>query len=127
MNKALRPLAAIIPITLGYYLWGVQLRVTSIDSSAITTVITGNNVPTSLLNSRAYATVNPRGLASRSDTRSVVIELPASKASQSDEQILAEYVQAFFSGWVFAPERFVLQTLHMRLVRFSGECLSTHV
>lgn len=129
MNKALRPLAAIIPLTLGYYLREVHRQITSIDPSAVTTVIAGNDVPTSLLKSHAYATVNPRGLASRLDTRSIVIELPPPKASRSDEQILADYVQSFFSGWVFAPERFVLQTLRARLVRFSGKLLpnSSHV
>lgn len=65
--------------------------------------------------------VNPRRYVGHNDSRTVVIELPPSKAAWSDEQILAGFVQGFFGGWVFTPERIILQTVRRRLVDFSRE------
>jgi len=123
MNRALRPLAAIIPLSLGYYLLQVHRHVTSVKPSTVTVL---HSAPPSFLNSKAYSIVNPKGHVGLLDTRTIVIELPPSKACRSNEQILAEYIEAFFGGWVFTPERLVLQALHRRMVNFSGDCALLH-
>ena len=116
MSRVLRPFAAFIPVALGYYLFQAHRQISAVPTSKITVA---DAVPPSFLRSKAFSIVNPRGYAGSNDTRSVVIELPQSKASESDEQILANFVEGFFGGWVFAPERLMLQALRRKLVNFS--------
>ena len=76
--------------------------------------------PQSFLNSKAHQIVNPRGHAGSNGARTTVIRLPAGKATDFDhEQILAAFFEGFFGGWVFGPERLVLQLVRRRLVHFS--------
>jgi hypothetical protein len=86
------------------------------------TVTVTNTVPASHLESKTHHTVvNPRRSTGLRDTRSIVVELPPTKRTYSDEQTLAAYIQGYFGGWVFAPERRALQILHRRLVNFTGK------
>ncbi|KAJ9617129.1 hypothetical protein H2200_000850 [Cladophialophora chaetospira] len=102
MNRALRPIAAIIPVALGGYLFQAHRQVSHVKPSEVSVGEVGS---ASILESTAHAIVNPSGHARSPDVRSIVIELPPSKRSRSDEEILAEYVDGFFGGWVFAPEQ----------------------
>ena len=119
MNRVLRPAAVVLPIAVGYYVLRTQRSISSIKSSAVNVL---DIAPQSFLNSKAHTIVNPGGYAGGSNgARTIVVRLPASKPSASDEQILADFVGGFFGGWVFAPERVVLQAVRRRLVNFSCE------
>ena len=118
MNKALRPIAAIVPAALGYYLYQVQRSISGVKTSTITVI---DNAPPVCVNSKAFATVNPCGYTGTHDSRTIVISPSPSRTSISDEQILSDLVRGVFGGWVFAPERWVLQALHRKLVGFSSE------
>lgn len=56
--------------------------------------------------------VNPNQHVHLDDSREVRLIL---SNSLSDEQILARFVNGFFGGWIFAPERTVLKTTRMHL------------
>lgn len=61
--------------------------------------------------------VNPRHHIFVGDTRHVDLHLTK---NVEDATILAAFVEGFFGGKVFAPERVVLQTVGKRLTSFSG-------
>ncbi|KIW68691.1 hypothetical protein PV04_04615 [Phialophora macrospora] len=116
MNRALRPVAALIPVAFGCYLFQIHRNISTVNPSR---VIEGDSAPPSYRKFKAYTVVNPRGYAGTHDSRSIVIDFPRAKGAQSDEQILANLIEGFFGGWVLTPERLVLQTLRRKLVSFS--------
>jgi hypothetical protein len=119
MHTALRILAAAVTIITPYYIYQVYRQISDVHPSTVTVT---NTVPASHLESTTHRTVvNPRRSTGLRDTRSIVVELPPTKRTYSDEQILAAYIQGYFGGWVFAPERRALQILHRRLVNFTGK------
>ncbi len=118
MNTASRILAAAVSITTPYYIYQVSRQISDVYPSTVTVT---NTTSASYLESKSHCTVNPRNCTGLHDTRSIVVELPPTKRAYSDEQILAAYIQGYFGGWVFAPERRALQLLRRRLVNFTGK------
>ncbi|KIW54134.1 hypothetical protein PV05_06516 [Exophiala xenobiotica] len=117
MNTASRILAAAVSITTPYYIYQVSRQISDVYPSTVTVT---NTTSASYLESKSHCTVNPRNCTGLHDTRSIVVELPPTKRAYSDEQILAAYIQGYFGGWVFAPERRALQLLRRRLVNFTA-------
>ena len=115
MSRILRSIAALVPVTLGSYLVQVQRQISILKSSQVTRT----EASPARFESKSFAVVSPRGHDRSHDTRSIVIELPKAKRFDSKEKILAEFVEGFFGGWVFTPERTVLRVLRKRLVNFS--------
>jgi hypothetical protein len=95
----------------------VYNRTSSIDTRRITAV---HSVPDSF---RASGTlrkvVNPRDHVMSTDTRTMVIDIPATRRHVSDQELLARFTKAFYNGWVFAPEKYLIRLLSRRtLVSF---------
>lgn len=122
MNTASRLVAATIAITAPYYLYNLTRSISSVPSSHTRT----GTPPPSFLKSKTHlGIVNPRVHKGLIDSRSITFKLPPTRQSWSDEQILATFVQGYFGGWVFTPERRALgllsSLLRRRVVGFSGE------
>ncbi|KAL6251739.1 hypothetical protein RBB50_001949 [Rhinocladiella similis] len=121
MNTASRLVAATIAITAPYYLYNLTRSISSVPSSHTRT----GTPPPSFLKSKTHlGIVNPRVHKGLIDSRSITFKLPPTRQSWSDEQILATFVQGYFGGWVFTPERRALgllsSLLRRRVVGFSA-------
>ncbi|KAJ9624616.1 hypothetical protein H2204_010798 [Knufia peltigerae] len=121
MNTASRLVGATIAITAPYYFYNASRSISSVPTSDMRT----GAAPSSFLKSKTHlAVVNPRDHRGLTDSRSITFKLPPSRRSWSDEQILATFVQGYFGGWVFTPERRLLGLvdclLRRQLVGFSA-------
>ncbi|KAI9163635.1 hypothetical protein HJFPF1_05257 [Paramyrothecium foliicola] len=62
--------------------------------------------------------VNPRHHETWSDTHLATLELSCHQHI-TDEALLSRVIKEFYSGWVFAPERWILRLLGKQLVRLT--------
>ncbi|KIW12909.1 hypothetical protein PV08_08096 [Exophiala spinifera] len=122
MITSSRILAATVAVTAPYYLYNVSHSLSSVPTSNTRT----ESPPPSFVQSQTHlSVVNPRDHKGVTDSRSITFKLPPSRQSWSDEQILATFVQGYFGGWVFTPERRLLGLLNIllrrRIVGFSSK------
>lgn len=80
-------------------------------------IISSATIPDDLEHSAAAKAVNPNAHVSIHDTRYVSLEIPA---KLSDEEVLARFVKGFFGGYVFGPERAILQAVRKDITQFDG-------
>ena len=109
---------ALITTAMTTYALIVYNRVSKIDAKHITAF---NDVPDSFRDSATMRKIiNPKHHSTVSDTRFMTLDIPASQRHISDEALLARFIKEFYTGWVFAPERWLLRLLRKDLVGFPG-------
>jgi hypothetical protein len=115
MNKFLATSAAVAFAATGIYVFQACSAISNLSTSHISS---SPSIPESLRRSKATSIINPNNHVTVDDTRSITLDLPV---RLSDEEILARFVQGFFGGRVFAPERSILRTVGRELTRFERE------
>jgi hypothetical protein len=75
-------------------------------------------IPNSLLHSAAVKITNPHNHVPIHDTRFLTVHV---SKSLTDEEILSRFVKGFFGGYVFKPERSLLEIARKEITNFEGE------
>ncbi|UZP35546.1 hypothetical protein NXS19_003362 [Fusarium pseudograminearum] len=103
----------------GVYSFTVSRRVSLVDKNLITR---SENIPESFISSKSAGEIlNAKKHVYHSDWRFITLDIPPEYEEVSDQVLLAKFVKGFFGGAVLRPERLILQTVGLDLVRFSKE------
>ncbi|KAI8935570.1 hypothetical protein NX059_008139 [Plenodomus lindquistii] len=97
-----------------YHLRQIQVAIQNVP---IHDIVSTESIPDSLDHGQAVAIVNPKRHVQIQDSRHITIKIPQ---SISHEEILARFIQGFFGGHVFAPERSVLRTVRTEITHFAA-------
>lgn len=82
--------------------------------------VASNDISSSLRNSRTVRElINIKNHQSIVNSLTIELEIPPQHEDVADEVLLASFTRGFFGGLVLAPERTLLQTLRLNLVRFT--------
>jgi hypothetical protein len=103
----------------GVYSFTVSRRVSLVDKNLITR---SGDIPETFITSKSAGEIlNAKKHVYHSDWRFITLDIPAELHDVSDQVLLAKFVKGFFGGAVLRPERLILQTVGLDLVRFSSK------
>lgn len=107
---------ALITTAVAIYAAGVYSRTSALKGRHIKVL---DSAPKSFIESNTMRNlVNPRGHQTVSDTHWSTLDLSCPQ-NITDEALLSRVVKEFYTGWVLAPERWVLRLLGKQLVQLT--------